>query len=270
MAAYLAERDASPNYVASLQRTVRRATSYGLREASQLNPATVNDFLRSLTVSPTTRSNQRRELLSLWRYAYEQAVTEVRPERIMRIKAVRRPPEAWTRQTLINLLEAAERDKRPIHSRAKSILWSDLLPVWIVVGFDTGLRLGDLLALRGQDFKNSCVAVVAQKTGKVTVRQVSDYGIFLVGGLLAKSSDGTLFKWCLRRRLALNKWRSFLDELGVSGSSKFLRRSAATFVENKRPGSASAFLSHSHPHLARAHYIDQTLLDIPEGPEPLR
>jgi integrase len=267
---YLAERMASPNYVASLTRTVRRATSYGLVEVSQLNPATVNDFLRALTCGPTTRANQRRELLSLWRYAYEQAITEVRPERIMRIRPNRRPPDAWSRHTLIRLLEAAEQDTRHLHSRCKTVLWSQVLPVWIVVGFDTGLRLGDLLALRGQDFQNGCVRVVAQKTGKPTVRAVSDYGISLVSALLAKSPDGTLFKWCLKRRRALNKWREFLDELGVSGSSKYLRRSAATFVENRRPGSASAFLSHTDPGLARQHYIDQTLLDIPEGPEPLR
>lgn len=249
---------------------MKRATAYGLKTVRQLAPEGVNSFLRNLPCGPTTRSNQRRELLTLWRWAFDAGATDTRPERVMRVKANRRPPEAWGKETLTRLLEAAEQDTRPVSHRWPNVTWSRILPVWIVVGYDTGLRLTDLLCLRDSDFVNGCVSICAHKTGKPTVRRVSGYGQLLANDLLAESPDGSLFSWCVTRRRALTKWRAFLDELELSGSSKFLRRSAATDVERKRPGAAAEFLTHSNPALARLHYIDQTLLDIPEGPDPLR
>lgn len=267
---YLAEREASPRYVESLQRTVRRAAAYGLCDVGQLTPENANDFLRSLALAPVTRGNIRRELLSLWRYAFERGFTEETPRRVMRIKQKREAPQAWSAADLNNILDAAEADQSGVHVARVSLLWSEVLPAWIGIGYDSGLRFSDILLLRDTNLVRGCITVTASKTSKATVRQLSGYSWAAAQRLLDKSPDGSLFRWCITRRRMLMKWRSFLNALGMPGSSRWLRRSAATFVELNHPGAASSFLSHSNPSLARLHYIDPSLLGVPVGPPPMR
>lgn len=268
--AYLAEREASPRYIESLRRTVRKAASYGLKTVCQLEAARANDFLRRLDLSATTRANIRRELLTLWRFAFEQAYTDSAPVRILRIQVRRKPPEAWDYQTIRLMLQLAEEDNHPISTLWPDVLWSDILPAWIGVGFDTALRFSDILMLRQANIRNGCVSLNAAKTGKATVRSLSAYSYRAVGRLLDRSPDGSVFRWCVTRRRILLKWGSFLKQHNIPGSSRWLRRSAATYVERDSPGSAPAFLSHSNPALARMHYIDPSLLATPKGPPPLR
>jgi integrase len=268
---YLSEREASPRYIESLKRTVKRARQFGLLDTSQLIPEKANEFLTRLPLAAVTRSNIRRELLTLWRFAFENSYTDIPPLRVCRIKATPPPPRAWSLDTLRQLLAAAEQDTRAVSQRIPGLLWRDVLPCWIVIGYDTGLRLSDLLRLHESNVVNGCVICTAQKTGKFTVRAISLPGQELAAQLLGKSPDGTLFRWALPRRRVLLKWKEFLAEQGVIGSSRWLRRSAATYVEIKQKGEAQRFLGHSNAALATRHYLDQTLtMDIPESPPPLR
>jgi integrase len=271
LAIYLSEREASPRYVESLNRTVRRAGEYGLLETDHLVPVKANEFLTRLPLAAVTRSNIRRELLTLWRFAFENSYTDEPPLRVCRIKATPPPPRAWSLETLRALLAAAEQDNRPVSRRCPGLRWLDVLPCWIIVGYDTGLRFSDLLHLRGSDIVNGCVVCTAQKTGKVTVRAISGAGLDYANRLLEKSPNDTLFRWAVTRRRVLRKWKEFLREQQVIGSSRWLRRSGATYVEMQRKGEAQRFLGHSHASLAPRHYLDNTLtLDIPESPPPLR
>jgi integrase len=268
---YLSEREASPRYIESLNRTVRRARECGLLDTSQLLPEKTNEFLSRLPLAAVTRANIRRELLTLWRFAFEHSYTDVPPLRVCRIKATPPPPRAWSLDTLRQLLAAAEQDARPVSKRLPGLLWRDVLPCWIVIGYDTGLRLSDMLHLHGSNIVNDCVICTAQKTGKFTVRVISQPGQELAARLVKKSPDGTLFRWALPRRRLLLKWRDFLREQQIVGSSRWLRRSGATYVEIKRKGEAQRFLGHSNAALANRHYLDQTLtMDVPESPPPLR
>jgi integrase len=268
---YLSEREASPRYIESLKRTVKRVRQFGLLDTSQLLPEKANEFLARLPLAPVTRANIRRELLTLWRFAFEHSYTDVPPLRVCRIKATPPPPRAWSLDTLRQLLAAAEQDTRPVSQRIPGLLWRDVLPCWIVIGYDTGLRLSDLLHLHENNIVNGCVFCTAQKTGKFTVRAISRPGQELAAQLLGKSPDGTLFRWALPRRRALLKWKDFLREQQVIGSSRWLRRSGATYVEIKHKGEAQRFLGHSNAALASRHYLDQTLtMDIPKSPPPLR
>jgi len=190
---------------------------------------------------------------------------------VCRIKATPPPPRAWSLDTLRKLLAAAEQDVRPVSQRCPGLLWRDVLPCWIVVGYDTGLRFSDLLHLQKTNIVNGCVICTAQKTGKFTVRAISEAGLSYAAHLADKSPDGTLFRWAVPRRRVLRKWREFLREQQVTGSSRWLRRSGATYVEIKQRGEAQRFLGHSHAALANRHYLDQTLtMDVPESPPPLR
>jgi integrase len=211
----------------------------------------------------------RRELLTLWRYAFEEGFTEVPPLRVLRIRAAQRPVEAWSLDQLRQILECAEEDETPIgglHSR-RVCEW---MPGWIVIAYDTGLRLGDLLALKRKNIRNGCINTTASKTGKSLTRPLSAYAQEWASRLAQDSPDGSLFSWFLTRRRALVSVRAFLDRHGFGGSTKFLRRSCATYVEASRPGEAWRYLQHSTPNLVPRHYADASLLAVPSGPPPIR
>lgn len=266
--AYVASRPTSLRYRESLQRTVRKAEASGLVKICQLAAPAVNQFLNQLSVGPTTRANIRRELLTLWRYAYEEGLTEAFPARVTRIRPSYSPPRAWSMDDLARMLSLAEDDSTAIGGVSK-LRVCDVLPAWAGVAYDSGLRFGDVLLLGKDNFRNGCVCVTASKTGKPLVRRLSDSTQARVRALLSQSPDGTLFRWALTRRRAVMVWRSFLDRHGFDGSSKWLRRSCATYVEQMQPGAASRYLQHSNPALAPRHYLDQTLFSVPDGPPPI-
>lgn len=269
-ASYAAENSASDGYRANLLRTARKFGVYGLLRVRQLCAEAVNTALAEMKCTPATRHNIRREILTLWRWAFDRDLCSNPPLRLHRIKVRARPVEAWSMQTLEKILALAGQDETPVSLRVPQVTRSMILPAWIGVAFDTGLRFADVHGLTIRSFRNDCVAVTAGKTGKTTIRRISEDTADEVGRLFTFSTDGTLFKWAVPRRRAFVMWQRFLAEHKISGSSKFLRRSCATYVHKKSPGQASDYLSHSDPKLVWRHYLDQTLLDMPEGPQPIR
>jgi integrase len=269
--AYLATRETSTRYRESLLRTIRKAQAAGLAFVGDLQPAHVNRFLVSLStaVSATTRHNIRRELLTLWRYAFEEGLTETQPVRVARIRPTYAPPKAWSADCLERLLAAAESDQTPVGGGSGAVI-SDLLPAWIGIAYDSGLRFSDVHALHIRNIRNGMVTTCANKTKKALVRPLSQGTLEAINRCAGLSPDGSLFVWALTRRRAILVWRAFLDRHGFEGSSKWLRRSCATYVEIERPGSATRYLQHSNPALAPAHYFDESLFAIPDGPPPIR
>ena len=266
---YSAAVEIGDRYAESLRRTVRKCESSGLVEVCQLAPDAVNLMLAELPLSQTTKANIRRELMTLWRFAYDTGLTDVYPARVRKIRAAQTPVECWTKDDLVRLLLAAEDDKTPISRRVQARR-CDVLPAWIGIGYDTALRFGDVHALTASNIRNGFVVTTARKTGKPVVRAISHDTQQAVGKLLELSPDRTLFKWCLPRRRALLMWRAFLDKHGMAGSSKWLRRAAATQIEMQSRGLASELLQHSHPTLAYRHYVDATQLAAPPAPPPIR
>lgn len=256
---YASQRRCSPRYLESLRRTVRKTTEYGLTTVCQLTPVAANQFLASLPLAATTRHNIRRELLTLWKFAHEEGLTDIPPTRVRKIAARPEAPQAWSPDDLEKLFRIADSDETPISKKVR-LKVKDILPVWITVGYESGLRLTDMLALSLDHYRNGCIALRANKTGKVTVRRLSAESRRRLDALFSASPNQTAFLWAMPRRRAIKTWRSFLDRHKMPGSSKWLRRSAATQLEKITPGAAAAWLDHSNPALARKHYVDQTLL----------
>lgn len=269
LAAYIATNACGRRYIESLRRTVKKAEDSGLSETCQLDSERVNKFLVGLSCGPTTRHNIRRELLTLWRWAYDEGMAEVYPARVRKIRPAYSAPEAWQFGELQSILAKAEADMRPVSRRVK-LVRSDVLPAWIGLAYDSGLRFTDIHGMTERHFRNGCVVISASKTGKPAVRQLSEKTQGDVARLFTFSPDGTLFKWFLPRRRAFLMWRSFLDANGFGGSTKWFRRAAATQIEMLKPGEATWFLQHSDPQLARRHYIDISQVHTPMAPPPLR
>lgn len=266
---YCGSRECSDRYRESLRRTVRQAETAGVGTVADLQPALVNRFLSSLSTSAVTRQNVRREILTLWKWAFEEGLTETPPMRVMKIRAAAKPVEAWSLADLRLMLTRAEADQTRIggHANRRVCEW---LPGWIVIAYDTAMRFSDVLALRDSNLRNGCIASTAHKTGKALVRPLSGHGQEWANRLISESPDGSLFTWFLTRRRALMSIRAFLDRQKIRGSSKYLRRAAATYIEMRSPGESWRYLQHSVPTLVQRHYVDASLCPVPDGPPPIR
>lgn len=268
---YLAATDVSPRYEESLRRTAKRAAAYGLTRVCQLEAKTVNEFLVALGkngLSATTVHNIRRELLTLWRFAHACGLTDEYPLRVRKISAKIKPPQAWSHADLCHLVTVAGKDQARISNRVR-VRRCDVLPAWISIGYESGLRLNDLLNLKADQIRNGCICLRASKTGKTTIRRLSPQTQQLCQTLVEQSPDGTVFRWAMPRRRAIQTVKKFLVENGYPGSTQWLRRSGATQIERVSPGMATRWLDHSNPALARKHYLDQTLIEAPPSPPPL-
>lgn len=270
LAAYVAAHDCGIRYRESLSRTTKKAIEAGVLSVADLEPGIVNKFLSGLSsLSATTRQNVRRELLTLWRYAFEERMTEVPPMRVVKIRSRPNAPQAWAMQTMSRMLACAEKDETVVSAKHKMRI-CDWLPCWIVVAYDTGMRFGDVLPLRSTHIRNGSVVTIANKTGKRLVRPLSQYALDRVAELQARSPNASLFSWFLTRRRAFLSIRAFLDRHGIDGSMKYLRRSCATYIEASRPGEATRYLQHSAAAVTARHYVDESLLAVPCGPPPIK
>ena len=271
VATYLSRSEYSVSYRQGMLRTARKCQQHEIAEPSDLNTESINAMLAGLSecgLGATTRSNIRRELMTLWRFASDLGHCDFDPSGVIRIRAVRSPTVCWSSKELARIATAAENDNTLIGGRIEMRI-CDYLPCWIGVSYDTGLRFTDVWTLHRSEIDGDSIRKVAAKTGKPLVRGLSQETSAAVSKLLLLSPDGTLFKWFLTRRRAFLSMRKFLDRHQASGSGKWLRRSCATAIERDRPGMASAYLQHSSPSLLK-HYVDESLLRRPDGPPPIR
>lgn len=264
---YLATREVSVAYSKNILRTAKRASDWGMR-ADTVSAEQVNTFLASMSsVSAASRANMRRELLTVWRFGYEEGLCPAPPLRVMRIKVNRPPVQAWSLDELRKMMEAAENDKTNIGGKI-SVRVCDYLPHWIGIAYDTGLRHSDMLSLHSREIRNGNIYKIAAKTGKQLARKLSPKSAERASELIASSPDGTLFAWFLTRRRSFIAFREFLNRHGFDGDGRWLRRSCATYIAQESKAQASRYLQHSSENLLR-HYVDESLLDCPPGPPPI-
>ncbi len=264
----------SNEYRSGLTR-VARSLTVKISVPSLADSASFNEWLAGLTQSPTTRGNYRRMALRLWSHSL--GSQQAYPSRgLNRVKQRLAPPVAWGPDELSHLISVASMKRGTLCDRVRrhgpecqqGLFWS----AWILVGYETGLRFGDLHALNKSQLRGNRLFVVVNKTGVPLGKVLSGAALGYVTELLNLSPDGTIFKWALSRRNIFLKFSALCLEAGLGGSSKFLRRSGATAVEIAQPGSASGFLGHlSGSGLAKKHYLDPTLLaEKAAVPPPIR
>lgn len=266
---YINSKLISVQYAATLVRTARRAKDFGIT-CDNIDDQIVNKFILSLSsdLSLISKGNIRRELLTLWRYGYEMEMCKSFPRHVARIHAPQAVVEAWSNKELSSILSTAKLDTTEIGGRTRMRI-CDYLPCWIRVGYETGMRHGDILSLTTTELRNGCVCKPAGKTGKLLVRKIESETQVLAQALLSRSPDGSVFTWFLTRRRSFTSMKEFFERHKIQGTSKYLRRSCATAIANESPSKASAYLQHSKESLLK-HYVDESLLDVPEGPPPIR
>jgi integrase len=258
---YLEERVVTPSY----RNNVRRIAKLVKRPTVEA----VNKFLRrrSEERSSVTVRSERVVLVSLWRWAYEARLLDDAPRGVIRIKARRAPTKAWTVEQLRAAIEATRKyDRKLLLSGASKGL---TLRAWLLLGYEAGSRFGDLFALRGDQIDRETISWTQSKTGDPIVRTLSAACLEACREMLAHSKDGTILGWAVGKRQSMRLMREFLDEVGIGGTSKWLRRSGATHIEMAEPGKARHHLGHRTMDLAAKAYIDWTQVrrNAPRTPE---
>ena len=243
--------------------------------AANINAKRLNKLLASMqgTLSTQTVITKRRMMLCLWRHGVAIGLVKSSNDfQVVKFRLQRKPVRAYSREQVIESYRILQAKKENYFgtfrkSKCSRKLW---LMTWYRVAYESGLRAGDIYALRGIDITPAGIAITMRKTGKVAVRQLKPQTLELIHKLLALSPDGTVFSWAIGYSMACTWTGQAFKKLGLRhGHTQWMRRSAATHIEAEHPGMASRFLGHSNPFLAERHYIDQSQLidNMPSPPE---
>ena len=258
--AYALRSDLSPGYVQQLRVTVNKFAAWLGRPArlKDLADDTVNRWLGSIALSRQTIATQRRNLLVLWRAAFQDELVDELPRRVRRIQVPRTLPLAWELSQLDALLAAASKLRGVFRrSRVRRAAW---WRAFVLTGWDTGLRLGDLLHLRFDAIgSDGTLAVLQRKTNSPLLCRLRPE---TVAAILATSPPQRelVFGGVLGRDQIFKQFKALCACAGFSGTTKGLRKSSATWVESLQPGAGKTHLGHLSDGVAAKHYIDARIV----------
>lgn len=256
---YNQTHDIQPSTLAHYRWVIRSFERHnGALRTSDLSGAAVSAWLAWLADhgrSPWTIKQRRISLLVLWRAAWQDGLAPPL-EPVRRLRAVRRSPQAWTLPEVRQLIRTAE--QLPVRAR----WWSAL----IRAGYDTGLRLGDLLALDVPQL-GPVMGLSQAKTSWPVVCQLRPTTMWAIRLHLAGRRDGLAWPWPYRREALYRHFRRLIAAAGIRpGTFRWLRRTAATQAERVQPGSGTALLGHASRSTTEAWYIDRSQLQMPPLP----
>jgi integrase len=134
------------------------------------------------------------------------------------------------------------------------------LRAWVLLGYECGARMGDLFSFRREHIDGDSLAWTQAKTGEPLTRVLTPACLDAIDAMLSGSPDGTILGWACGMRQASRIMRELLDDLGIGGTSKWLRRSGATHCEMEQAGSGRLHLGHRSPALFEQAYCDWSQL----------
>lgn len=255
---YFLEHDLAPRSRRSMLDCYNRLRKFLGHDptAADFSDDTVNLYLHSLAgegLSKRSLKGHRGFALTIWRWLYERGEVEHLPRRVKKIAAPPKPGPAWIRNEGAALLVAAHRQIGWF--RRSRVSRKGFWIAFILVGWNCGLRLGDLLALRFSDIQSGVLVVTQQKTGELLGQPLWPETVAAIEAIRSPERQ-RIFGDALSRRKVQDYFKLLVLSAGLTGTSKWLRRSGATSIEIAQPGSAMAFLGHKTPGLAYKHYVD--------------
>jgi len=195
--------------------------------------------------------------------AWEHGLTDVRPGRVRRIKVRRKLPSAWTIEEVRMLVKAAE--KLPGKVAGIDVGRSLWFSAYVHLLWCTGLRVGDVLTIEWsavfQRTKNdAAVYLVQSKQNHPVLCGLSARAVRLATDIRNRTDSPLVLPWP-GARCILDRWfRRLVKRSGIRpGGTRWIRRGAASKVEQEQPGMASKFLGHLTPGLAAKHYLDPSI-----------
>lgn len=261
-AAYVAMRDVSAEYSKQLLWSIDRIERFiqAAPALSDLSDDLLNRWVAAMLATDLSRRtvrSQRNNILMLWRDAYSEGLVDVGPRRIRKVNCPKLIPDASPPDRLAPLLDEARKlTGRFQRSRVRR---REFWLAFIMVEWETGLRLGDLLSLRREWINDAGVLTISQhKTGWPLIRPLSEECRAAINDVFPPERE-TIFGDALSRGHVQKQFRRLLAAIGLKGGTKRMRRSGATAAEAMRPGAAMGYLGHRTHGLAYQFYVDPRL-----------
>lgn len=204
-------------------------------------------------LSPATVLNHRRMLGTLRRFAIRESLLVDQCTRpLRRVKTIAPNPVAWTQAEIAHLVAvASDMPGRTAYCECK-----DVFPAYVIVAYTTGLRAGDMLSIRHDQIRGDRLSLVIRKTGQPHVCVLTDQCLAAIRSLPRRG--GRIFGDLIPPRQLSRHFRRLVLRAQMAGSSKFLRRSSATFAELSGID-ATGHLGHKTAQMKR-HYIDMAIM----------
>ena len=249
--AYALQSGASPGYREQLVVLTKRLP-WGVADLTVSNiDAYLTQALNHLAAS--TVHNHRRMLSTLRRAALRDGlVVDDCTLPIRRVKHTLPMVRAWTHDEMRHLLSvASEMPGGTLYCPHRI-----LLPAWILVGYSSGLRLGDLLTITYDSLRGDRLATVLQKTRQPHVVVLDTNALESIRSLPRRGPK--IFGGLVGRSRIIVAMRTVVKRAGLTGSGKYLRRASATYAQMAGID-ASGHLGHLTPGMKR-HYLDPIIL----------
>ncbi|WP_145083144.1 tyrosine-type recombinase/integrase [Aureliella helgolandensis] len=241
---------------------------------ADLEEMVVNRWLLSLeqTKSPETVRLRKAGITAVWNWAAGCGLhRHYNPNRLRKIKLRKRAPVAWSVDDVRLLLCAAELVPG---SLAIGVPASELLTAWIWIGYEAGIRPGDILRLEPAQVGET-ITIVQHKTGRPHSFRLSPPALAAVQRL---GSHGREKLFGLPKSTA-RRWELRLFEIAETIGFKrrrgqglgTLRKAHGTEVA-RRGGLEAAAQSLGHisgTRIARDHYVQPDAIHMPPLPPSL-
>jgi integrase len=224
-------------------------------KVEEMTTEMVDDYLtEALTnLAPNTVANHRRMLTTLTAEARRLGLNCCIVERFRRVKVPAPLPVAWSLTEIKHLVETARRTPGRFHDLSKA----SFLEAWFLTAYATGLRAGDLIDMRWDQLRGRKIYVRQNKTSTPHVAVFTDEALSACRALPKRprifgdfAAINTIQQWVA----------ACVERAGLSGSTKTLRKSCATYAKVKGM-SPKQKLGHLSDGLAERHYVDQLLYE---------
>jgi len=253
-----------------LDDAVRAFSSWLNRPASveDLTADVLNRFLadhHAAGKSPYTVKNRRTGLMVLLRRAVRLGLAQDVDARDVRsVHCPKLKIDGYSEGDMQVLIGMASRIKGVVRKTGigrATYFVSAMLTMW-----NLGSRPGDIIKIRVCDFDpRGFFWVVEQKTGKGRTRVLQPATRCAIAACISIDPRRELIWPGLAVKGFYKNIKRIAELAGLPGTSRWIRRGAASLVENKRAGSAWKFLNHSVPSLFEKHYRVERLVD----PDPI-
>ena len=215
----------------------------------------VDEYLSSALASrsASTVANHRRMLRTLLLEAQRLGLNTCIHQRFRRVKCPPPVPRAWSLAEIRQLVEAARNTQGHFRDLKKSMF----LEAWFLAAYATGLRAGDLHAIRWDQVRGRRLYLAQNKTSSPHVAVFTDEALAACKALPRRlkifgdfAAINTIQQWVA----------ACVETAGLTGSTKTLRKSCATYAKVKGMSPKSK-LGHRTDGLAERHYVDQLLYE---------
>ena len=235
-------------------------------EVAELSTPMFNEFLDWLKLNrkPDTFRTVRGSILTLWRHAAESGLASP-PLKIRKMRISRLAPTAWNPFEMLKLIETARQRPGVMQSGISyGVFWEAL----IRSAYDTGMRLGDLFALRPDALleakSGATVRCITSKTGDAIVRQLRPETWTCVKKCLSSNvrKKELVFPWHFRRETFYVHFAAIVKEAGIRpGTFRYIRRVAVTWADIDSPGTGQHLAGHKNERTTAESYRDTSQIN---------